>query len=113
MNLSLVLSHVLADPGGVSRAAVAAATGITRATVSRLVDELIGAGALSELAPLNPGRGRPAVPLVPRRGRFVALGLEVNVGSLSARAVDLTGAVLAEEVVSGDFSTTGPDVAME
>ncbi len=111
-NLSLVLRRVLADPGGVSRAAVATATGITRATVSRLVDELISAGVISELAPLNPGRGRPAVPLVPRQGRFVSLGLEVNVGSLSARVVDLTGTVLAEEVVVGDFSGTSPAATM-
>lgn len=113
MNLSLALRHVLADPGGVSRAAIATSTGITRATSSRLVDELVQSGLVTELSPEpDAGRGRPAVRLTPRRGRFVALGLEVNVGSLSARAVDLTGAVLAEEVVSGDFSTTGPDVAM-
>ena len=108
MNLSLVLRHVLADPGAVSRATVASRTGITRATVSRLVDELIGAGLLVELAPSAPVRGRPAVPLSPRPGSVMALGLEVNIGSLSAQAVDLSGEVLAEAVVEGDFAGSDP-----
>lgn len=113
MNLSLVLRRVLADPGGGSRAAIATSTGITRATSSRLVDELVQAGLVTELSPEpDAGRGRPAVRLTPRRGRFVALGLEVNVGSLSARAIDLTGAVLAEEVVVADFSGTRPEATI-
>lgn len=113
MNLSLALRRVLADPGGVSRAAIATSTGITRATSSRLVDELVQAGLVTELSPEpDSGRGRPAVRLTPRQGRFVSLGLEVNVGSLSARVVDLTGTVLAEEVVVGDFSGTSPAATM-
>lgn len=109
MNLSLVLRRVLAGPGEVSRAAIATDTGITRATSSRLVDELIQSGLIMELAPdPDAGRGRPAARLAPRRGQFVALGLEVNVGSMSARAVDLTGAVLAEESLGGDFAGTEP-----
>ena len=38
VNLGLVLRTVLAAPNPVSRASLAIATGLTRATVSRLVD---------------------------------------------------------------------------
>ena len=113
-NLSLVLRTVLANPGTVSRAAVSAHTGITRATVSRLVDELISAGILVELGTSGEAlRGRPAVLLAPRPGGAVALGLEVNISSLSARAVDLSGTVLAEEVLIGDFAGSDPNATME
>ena len=41
-NLGLVLRNVAASPNPVSRADVAAATGLTKATVSTLVEELLG-----------------------------------------------------------------------
>lgn len=113
MNLSLVLRHALASPGHVSRADIASRTGITRATVSRLVDELIRAGLVTELAPAtDSGRGRPAVRLSPRHGRALALGLEVNVSSLGARLVDLDGSVTAELTSDGDFADSDPSGTM-
>jgi len=109
MNLSLVLRHVLADPGAVSRADIAARTGITRATISRLVDELVQSGLVTELSPAPEAtRGRPAVRLAPSRGSVIALGLEVNISYLAARAVDLTGAIVADARVSGDFAHSDP-----
>lgn len=109
MNLSLVLRHVLASPGFISRADIAARTGITRATVSRLVDELIRSGFVSELAPApDTERGRPAVRLCPGEGRALALGMEVNVSSLDVRLVDLSGPTAAELSVQGDFAGSDP-----
>lgn len=103
-NLSLVLRQVLDAPAPVSRADIAARTGLTRATVSGLVDRLVAAGMVSELPPSTPRRaGRPAVPLVPARGTLAAIGLEVNVHYLGARAVDLAGDVLADHVLVSDF----------
>ncbi len=109
MNLSLVLHHILTDPGAVSRADIAARTGITRATVSRLVDELVQSGLIAELSPAPEAtRGRPAVRLTPSRGSVIALGLEVNISYLAARAVDLTGAVVADARQPGDFAQSDP-----
>lgn len=48
-NLALTLRHVLDAPTPVSRADIAAATGLTRATVSALVDRLLAANLVAEL----------------------------------------------------------------
>lgn len=109
-NLSLVLRHVLEAPAPISRAEIAARTGLTRATVSGLVDRLLAAGMICELPPSAPRRaGRPAVPLVPARGTLAAIGLEVNVHYLGARAVDLAGDVVADEVRVSDFRESGAE----
>lgn len=109
MNLSLVLRHVLAAPGEVSRADIAARTGITRATVSRLVDELIQSGLVADLDPIPEAtRGRPASRLAPRPRALVAVGLEVNINYLAARAIDLAGTVLADARLDGDFAHSDP-----
>ena len=108
-NLALVARRVLSSPGPVSRAGVAAATGMTRSTASRLADDLVAAGVLAELDPAPAtGPGRPGVPLAPPRGTFMALGLEVNVAHMAVHAIDLSGQVLAEHVVVDDFADSDP-----
>lgn len=109
-NLSLALRHILASPGAINRAGIAAQTGISRATMSRLVDELIDSGLVEESEDkLSTGqRGRPTSVLSPTSGRVIALGLQVNVSALGAYLVDLSGTVLAHEYVSGDFSGADP-----
>jgi predicted NBD/HSP70 family sugar kinase len=107
-NLALVLRTVCATPDPVSRADVAGATGMTRSTASRLVDELVAGGLLDEVARVGlPRRGRPATPLVPG-GCFAALGLQVDAGLLAARVLDLRGRVVAELVEEGDFVASDP-----
>ncbi|MGJ3508377.1 ROK family protein [Enemella sp. A6] len=96
-NLQLVVATIYAADQPISRAQVAEETGLTRSTVSRLVDELITGGFLDELEPHAAGRGRPAVPLRPAARTLVALGLEVNVEHLCARVVDLRGTLVDEE----------------
>lgn len=109
-NLSLALRHILANPGAINRAGIAAQTGISRATMSRLVDELIATGLVEESDDkLSTGqRGRPTSVLSPTSGKVIALGLQVNVSTLGAYLVDLSGTVLAHECVSGDFSEADP-----
>lgn len=109
-NLSLALRHILASPGAINRAGIAAQTGISRATMSRLVDELIDSGLVEESEDkLSTGqRGRPTSVLSPTSGKVIALGLQVNVSALGAYLVDLSGTVLAHECVSGDFSGADP-----
>lgn len=95
-NLSMVLRHILTSPGTITRAAIAASTGTTRATISRLVDELVTAGVITESEPtITSTRGRPATCLSPAPNALVALGLEVAVDSLKAHLIDLTGQTLA------------------
>jgi predicted NBD/HSP70 family sugar kinase len=107
-NLGLVLRTVCAAPVPPSRADVAAATGMTRATAARLVDELLAGGLLDEVErEALPRRGRPATPLLPG-ARFAALGLQVDAGLLAARVLDLRGRVVAERVEQGDFRGSDP-----
>lgn len=109
LNLATVLQWIYAAPEPPSRADVAGATGLTRSTVSRLVDELIARGLVRELDRVFDGqRGRPAVPLVARDGTWVGLGLEVNVRHASARLVDLSGAVLGDARIERDFKASDP-----
>lgn len=108
-NLVLVARAVYEVPEPLSRAGVAAATGLARATVSTLVDQLVAAGLVRELPAVTGGRaGRPAVPLVPAPRTVVGLGLEVNVDYLGVRVLDLTGDVVAERVVPGSFHDSDP-----
>jgi predicted NBD/HSP70 family sugar kinase len=107
-NLALVLRTVCAAPEPISRADVAGATGMTRSTASRLVDELVAGGLLDEVERVGlPRRGRPATPLVPG-ACFAALGLQVDAGLLAVRVLDLRGRVVAEHVEEGDFVASDP-----
>ncbi|MBC9820174.1 ROK family protein [Terrabacter sp. MAHUQ-38] len=110
-NLALVARTVLGADVPPSRADVAAVTSLTRSTVSRLVDDLVAGGVLEEVASVvgGPGRpGRPATPLRAATGRFAGLGLQVGVGHLAARLVDLSGTVLAEHLVTADLAGSRP-----
>jgi predicted NBD/HSP70 family sugar kinase len=112
-NLELVARAVFEVSEPLSRAGVAAATGLARATVSTLVDQLVAAGLVRELPAVTGGRaGRPAVPLVPAPRSVVGLGLEVNVDYLGARVLDLTGEVVAEQVIPGALHDSDPTVVL-
>jgi predicted NBD/HSP70 family sugar kinase len=112
-NLGLVLRTVLTTDGAPSRADVAAATGLTKATVSALVDRLIAGGLLAELAPATPQRaGRPAVPLTAPSGTLAAIGAEINVDYLGLRVLDLAGHVLDERTVRLDLRGCEPAEAL-
>jgi len=116
-NLSLTLQNVIDAVRPVSRADIAAATGLARATVSGLVDQLIDAALVVELAApvtLEARRvGRPAVPLAPARGTVAGVGMEVNVDYLGVRAVDLAGRVLTEVIEIDDFRNSRPEVVLD
>ncbi len=113
-NLGMVLDQIVNSANPPSRADISGTTGLTRATVSALADRLLAGGLISELAPLNSQRaGRPAVPLVPASRSLMAMGLEINVDYLGVRAIDLTGAVLAERVTAGNFRMTDAAPVLE
>jgi predicted NBD/HSP70 family sugar kinase len=111
-NLGLVLRTVCAAPAPISRADLASTTGISRATASRLVDELVGGGLVDELErSTSPRRGRPSTPLAPGSA-VAALGLQVDAGLLAARVLDLRGSVVAERIEDGDFVASDPAVVL-
>lgn len=102
-NLALVLQTAANGADRPSRAAIAAATGLTRATVSALVDDLIAGGLLTEHDPApRTGAGRPAAGLALNADGPAGLGLEINVDYLAACVVDLTGSVRHRIVSHGD-----------
>ncbi|MFN8080287.1 MAG: ROK family transcriptional regulator [Kineosporiaceae bacterium] len=112
-NLRLLTALVHASDDPPSRADLATASGLTRSTVSRLVDELLAGGLLRELdrAPTT-GRGRPAVPLAPARATLVATGAEVAPAHVSVRCVDLSGQVLAEHRREADLVGSDPGAVL-
>jgi predicted NBD/HSP70 family sugar kinase len=110
-NLALVLGEV-AGPEPLSRAGVAARTGLTRGTVSSLVEELITAGLVTELAAARGGPGRPASPLrLDPRGP-AGLGLEVGVDTVGACVVDLSGSMRVQRTVASDHRDDVPDAGL-
>jgi predicted NBD/HSP70 family sugar kinase len=112
-NLALVLQTAANSTDRPSRAAIAAATGLTRATVSALVDDLIAGGLLTELDPApRIGAGRPAAGLALRPDGPAGLGLEINVDYLAACVVDLTGSVRHRFVTHADQRPLTPDAAL-
>lgn len=94
-NMALVMK-ALAAGENVTRAAVAAEVGLTRATVSTLVDELLAAGLVEERGSRRPGTvGRPGTALAPAETGPAGIGAEIGVDHLAACAVDLRGTVRA------------------
>ena len=78
-----MLRTVAADEP-VSRARIAAGTGLTRGTVSSLVEELLAAGLVAELAAPRGATGRPANPLQLNRSGPGGLGVEIGVDAAGA-----------------------------
>ncbi len=112
-NLALVLRTVANSADRPSRAAISAVTGLTRATVSALVDDLIDGGLLTELDPApRTGAGRPAAGLALRPDGPAGLGLEINVDYLAACVVDLTGSVRHRFVAHADQRPLSPDATL-
>jgi len=101
-NTALVLRRVLDTPG-ISRAAIAAHTGLAKATVSSLVDRLIAADLVVETGlVVRPGRGRRSTGLAPSVTGPHGLGVEIGVDYLATCLVDLTGQVHDHRVRAGD-----------
>ncbi|WFE24233.1 ROK family protein [Solwaraspora sp. WMMD937] len=112
-HLGLVVRQVAAAQRPPSRAEIAATTGLTRATVSALVDELIGGNLLTEVAPVpRTGAGRPATGLALAADGPAGLGLEINVDYLAACLVDLSGTVRHRAVLPADQRPHPPELVL-
>lgn len=111
-NLALVAATVLRKGGGLSRADVAEEAGLTKATVSRLVKELLKRGVLVE-GEVSAGAsiGRPGTPLFP--ASWVGIGLEINTDRIEGAALDLAGNLVDYFQLPGDFSKLSPEESLE
>ena len=102
INLSTVLTH-LRQNAPISRATLAEITGLNRATITRLVRELIEHGFVRETGFQSLRAGRPSIllQLNPEAGCIVGAEIEVKFGSVIL--TDLAARVLwREEVDFGD-----------
>lgn len=95
-NCALVLDTIAASPG-ISRAGVAARTGLTKATVSSLVDRLVTASLVREDGRQHrsgPGRRGTSLSLSPHGPH--GLGVEIAVDHVTTCLIGLTGEVRDE-----------------
>ncbi|GLY06247.1 MULTISPECIES: ROK family transcriptional regulator [Actinoplanes] len=102
-HLALALRCVAEQSGEISRAGIAAGTGLNRSTASSLIDELIGGGLVREVGSTARTRaGRPGTALALRPDGPAGLGIDVNVDYTAVCVVDLTGKVRYKHVVAED-----------
>jgi predicted NBD/HSP70 family sugar kinase len=112
-NLTLVVRHI-ATNGRMSRARIAAETGLTRGTVSSLVSELLDLRLLHETGePTGPPRvGRPGLALELGES-IVGIGLEANVDYLAVSVEDLRGEVRYERRVNRENRGAEPGPVLD
>lgn len=90
-----------------SRSELARATGLTRASTSLIVEDLLREGFLTELAPQSVGRGRSAIPLSVSRDSFYALGVDIARRGCSVGLSDMTGTLLQYRKVADEADLIG------
>jgi predicted NBD/HSP70 family sugar kinase len=114
-NAALVMRALVTAGGEVTRAGVAARVGLTRATVSSLVDELLAAGLVEERGARRPGTvGRPGRALGLAETGPAGIGAEIGVDHLAVCVVDLRGAVRCRaETVAANRGRPATDVLAE
>jgi predicted NBD/HSP70 family sugar kinase len=101
-HLAVVLDQLVRS-GPRSRATLAQETGLTKATVSQLVADLLERDLVEELYTPRGGRvGRPSTDVAAAGHTVGGLGLEIDVDRVAASIVDLSGAVRAQRVHEGD-----------
>ncbi|WP_433430194.1 ROK family protein [Nonomuraea sp. CA-141351] len=111
-NLSLVLRQ-LRDHASLSRADIAQATGLHRATVSNLMAELLDRRLVREVGVEHAGAiGRPRRAVALHGAHVGALGMEINVDYIAAHGTDLSGRALVERRVVFDAMSSGQDRAL-
>lgn len=112
-NLALVLREVM-ENGPRSRAGISEAVGLTRSTVSSLVDELVARGLLVERDLERAGTvGRPGRLVAVSDTTVVALGLEINVDYVATCVLDLVGNVRYEEFLRHDNRKVSVDAVLD
>ncbi|KFI95719.1 ROK family transcriptional regulator [Bifidobacterium stellenboschense] len=108
-NLSVTLDAMLCANDPLSRADLAKATGLTKATMSLLVSMLLESGVVEEGEPIAAASyGRPSTPLRIHGGRIAGIGLQVNTDGYGCLALDINGDTLGREWVNDDMTDCDP-----
>lgn len=92
LNRRLIL-EALRQSGPQSRAALARAVGLTKSTVSSLVQEMLEEGLLNEGNQHKPGLGRPGTELEFSPQHTLALGVELGVENTQIVLLDLNNTI--------------------
>jgi predicted ArsR family transcriptional regulator len=112
-NRALVLDAVARNEP-VTRAQLAVRTGLTKSSVSTIVQELLAARLVVEQgAQRGDYLGRPGTALTLARDGLAGLGLEVNVDYLAACVVDLARRIRVQFVEVGDNRARDPGAVVE
>ncbi len=105
------VTALLAAAGSLSRADLARRTGLSRATISSLVADLIERGLVVEAPgrgrPLNGRSGRPPVLVHLSAPAGVVAGVDLGHAHVRVAVADRTGSVLAEHKVDLDVDSRG------
>ncbi|WP_185806989.1 ROK family transcriptional regulator [Bacillus salinus] len=99
MNISLVF-HYIKDNSPVSRVEIAKHLGLTKATVSTIVQELINKGLVYEMGPGASSGGRKPVIIVFNQQCAYSIGVDVKVGYVQGLLVDFKGKVVQKEIIT-------------
>lgn len=112
-HLSLLLETLLGDGPG-SRAELARRIGITKATSSALVADLLTRGLVTEELAASDGRvGRPGAEVRAASWSVGALGLQVEVDRVTALVVDIAGEIRVRRRVDADNRRSRPSVVLD
>jgi glucokinase-like ROK family protein len=95
INLSAILNHIRIETP-ISRAVLAERTGLNKATISNLVNELIDKKFVKELGVKNSGIGRPSSLLVLNPEAGFILSSEIGVDFISVIGTDFSPKILFE-----------------
>ncbi|ADK81244.1 ROK family transcriptional regulator [Sediminispirochaeta smaragdinae] len=92
--------------GGLSRAALAQRLGLTKSSISSIIDELIKKEVISEGPEMDPGPkgGRKATKLFLNSDWLYVVGMEIRCDSVLLLAIDIEGRVLFSRTVKQQFS---------
>ncbi|KAB8287154.1 ROK family transcriptional regulator [Bifidobacterium avesanii] len=113
-NLSVVLDTLLQSSGPLSRAELAKATGLTKATMSLLASMLIDNHVVVEgEAAMQSSYGRPSTPLAVAPGTWAGIGLQINTDGYGYIVLDLTGRVVAQEWMDASLNGCDPEEAFD
>lgn len=106
----LRILQALADAGGLSRPDLGRRTGLSRATVSSVVDDLIGEGLVGEHpATAAAKRGRPANTLSLAPGAAYAVGVDIAHDHVRVILCDLVGECTCDQSLDVDVDDSATD----
>lgn len=110
MSVQLIVDHVISS-GSVSQSDLVRVTGLSRATVASVVNELLGQGRLVLSTETDtPGRGRPPRMLSPGTAAGYVVAIDFGHAHLSVAVADRAGVLLHEEGQSLDVDGSSAEV---